>query len=342
MMGLDSFGASLTKNDAAADVHVAADEGGGGDYVVKLNGVRMTKVCDYYEEPHLLPDLAVVCISMGLYDHYLFYPVYGDKVSLPGEYEGMSKVAIVCHEELSLVGKYMQRGLDLLDGWLGEADIKPWGILDMLVAPLQEQAFIKASRGKMLRLHCAAFRRYEVKYSSWPYKAFPLSRPSKSAEDHARKGRIGAEALRSSRDDLGIYFWAISQFWNTIDLLLGDDCRETLDCDFNALTYAADHVERMNSDLTRQLDGRGQAKDAVLVSRGNLLQQCVRDHVAKGGEHPLGPRMLVAAQGRKENVSTTPLLAGLVCTPCGPEQAIKDAPSSERQSHRPNAPPLCR
>eukprot|EP00959_Pyramimonas_sp_CCMP1952_P039441 825351-Pyramimonas_sp.AAC.1 len=58
-------------------------------------------------------------------------------------------------------------------------------------APLRDQKFARWSRGQVLKMNSVMGRRYEARFSTWPYKLYPLSH---NMSDEAERNRIAEEA----------------------------------------------------------------------------------------------------------------------------------------------------
>ena len=69
----------------------------------------------------------------------------------------------------SPITKAMRALYDLLLTGSNDADHAVWGLLHLLDAPLNQQAFQRYCQGQTLRMLATVHRRYAVKYSGWPY-----------------------------------------------------------------------------------------------------------------------------------------------------------------------------
>eukprot|EP00959_Pyramimonas_sp_CCMP1952_P324950 6801375-Pyramimonas_sp.AAC.1 len=64
--------------------------------------------------------------------------------------------------------------LDLIDEW-NTGDPSRRMLLDILHAPLEDQKFSRWARGQILKTNSVMARGYETRFSTWPYKVYPLS-----------------------------------------------------------------------------------------------------------------------------------------------------------------------
>lgn len=74
-------------------------------------------------------------------------------------------------------------------------------ILDALAAPMADQNYMRWSRSQVLRLSSSVFRRYEVKYSAFPYRLRALYADPGSAANTA----LVEELLNTDEADLDPY-----------------------------------------------------------------------------------------------------------------------------------------
>ena len=175
-LGLDCFTLQPPK-DHADFVDISAGEAS-EKLRELLHGARIKKVRTYYDDDATFHDLAVLTVSVGIFDKHLLYPLLGDK---PNEGSGdgqptLSKVGLLLDQRRSLIGECQKELLSLFGPqWAnGGPARKPWAILEAVDAPLRDEGFMRRSRGAILRLNTSVFRRYEVKYSTWPYKLYAL------------------------------------------------------------------------------------------------------------------------------------------------------------------------
>ena len=74
------------------------------------------------------------------------------------------------------------------------------------------------------------------------------------------------------------------QMFNTVDKLLSRECRLRIEADlFDLHPWGTDHVECMNSVVTRECTARGPGRNFVQHARENFLSQISNVHQANGG-----------------------------------------------------------
>eukprot|EP00959_Pyramimonas_sp_CCMP1952_P105759 2211546-Pyramimonas_sp.AAC.1 len=93
--------------------------------------------------------------------------------------------------------------LKLLNTWNnGEASRRPWFLLDILHAPLTDQSFARWARGQILKTNSVMARRYETRFSAWPYKMYPLSHDRSTIQE---KLAVAREVLHAPEHMLDSY-----------------------------------------------------------------------------------------------------------------------------------------
>ena len=132
--------------------------------------------------------------------------------------------------------------LHLLTSWnAGGAFRRPWALLDAIGAPVDDPVFMVWSRSQILRLGAALFRRYEQRFSTWPYLLFILQ--VRGAPEAARRA-VAERLLAAARHHLDVYSLGIRFRFPTLDALMSSACRSVLVADFRTHAYGTDAIER--------------------------------------------------------------------------------------------------
>eukprot|EP00959_Pyramimonas_sp_CCMP1952_P290504 6076038-Pyramimonas_sp.AAC.1 len=126
-VGLDCFVDTIPKKDLE-DVdgqHVGIEQEGSDDYLKHVIRIRTKKVRDYYADDSNMYQLVVYVAILEVTDGNLLYPLLGD--ATVAKSESRSKLDTLLHEEDSIIGKFSQGMLDLLDGWnTGDPSRRQW------------------------------------------------------------------------------------------------------------------------------------------------------------------------------------------------------------------------
>lgn len=298
--GLDCF-----SGDAVAEELVVAEVDGEatGEYIAKVNATRRSRTAQYYLDEKNMHELAVLTALMEATDNTLMYPLFGDPT--PADMQTPSKLDRILDQRTSLLGHCMEKLVHLLKSWTaGGATRKPWALLDALGAPVQDEAFMRWSRSQILRLCSSIYRRYEVRFASWPYRLHALA---SEGYDRPERVSIANELLQEDDSMLDVYSRGIKALFPGVGELLSHKCRSTLAADFKAHTFATDSVERLNAELARGHSTRGPARSFVHMARESVLRQVAVSHRCRGGCSPLGAEALTK-QAQKESVECQPLL----------------------------------
>lgn len=168
---------------------------------------------------------------------------------------------------------------------------QPWCVLDLLGAPAEDQGFVSWSRGQLFRVIAIVGRRYEVKYSSWPYRLYALCSDDFSAEE---KQTIAEEALQTTRCCRDIFTQGFCLRFHTVERMLSHEARSTLRATFENVRLSTDLSERLHAEVTASKPARGNARDFSHFSRETLLKQSRVVHMQRGGSDPLKPSHLLA------------------------------------------------
>lgn len=182
----------LTVEARPGDAHKDVDAESVGAFLEHLQRTRIGKTAEYYSKPGTFFELAVYMTIVEVYGSSLLYPMLGDPArTATGNAGKLRQVDLLMDRDESAIGSRMQKLLDCLRTWdVGGPSRRPWLILEAIGAPIGG------------RLSSSVFRRYEVKYSSWPFRlrAFYDSPGSIAAAAVAQElidspGSIAATAL---------------------------------------------------------------------------------------------------------------------------------------------------
>lgn len=272
------------------------------------NRVRARRTIEYYASEESMRELPVYTVVVGAYDEDLLYPLLGDPVG-QGTTQGQSKLDALLDRNASLVAACANKFLHFLRSWTaGGPSREPWAILDMLACPVEDSNYKLFARNQILRLASAIFRRFELKFSSFPFRLHIFFSPEYTqAERHA----LATEVLGAPLDELDPYTIGIRTRFDTEDKLLSTECIATLRSDFEGHGISTDLIERMHSVMKHTVVQRARAKNFANLAREDLLKQAAAVHVARGGVHPLGAKAKGVASAT-EMLLTTPLLQGLL------------------------------
>ena len=170
----------------------------------------------------------------------------------------------------------------------------------------------------------AVFRRYELKYSSWPFKLYTLYQDVSDAS----KRVVCNELLNATTVELDTYSRGVRLRFGTVDALLSFQCRATIRSDLESHCASTDEIERMNSQLLRSVSVRGPGRNFARAATDNFMAQACEGHVSGGGRHPLAHK-LHEKRVCDERLHTSSLLQALL-----PEGA-------RHLSHHSKGPCLC-
>lgn len=267
----------------AGDGKAEADSEAVGAFLKDLQQTRIGKTAAYYAKEGTFHELAVFAAILDIYDAELLFPMLGrpsrrasDNAPKPHQLD------MLLDTTTSSIGRCLSRLRQCMETWnVGGPSRKPWLILDALGAPLDDDSFMRFARSQVLLLSSSVFRRYEVKYSSWPYRLRALYADKPSAAG------VAEELLRQRREELDPYSAGLLKIFPTLDALLSHACAEAIKSDFAAHGYTVDQVERQHADITHNLARRSPSQNFANLAREALLRQACSVHLAKGGRHPL-------------------------------------------------------
>ena len=278
--GLDCFCGPV--DDEALGGHRTAAEVDGeamAEYLAVVNKVRRARAAEYFAEEANMRELAVLTVVTEATDSLLLYPMFGD----PGRAAdtGNSKMDMLLDKEQSLVGKCMQKLLDLLDSWqVGGSSREPWALLGALGAPTMDEAFARWSRSQVLRMCSALYRRFEVRLSAWPYRLYALANDSFTEDEKIATAR---SLLQEDVVMLDVYSRGIRAMFPSVEQLLSRPCGTVLSTDFKVHPFGTDSVERLNAELARGHPSRGPARNFSHMARE-------REHASPDSCRPPSPQ----------------------------------------------------
>ncbi|CAK0846087.1 unnamed protein product [Prorocentrum cordatum] len=253
-------------------------------------GARVRTVRKYYDDDSTFWDLAVLTIVTTVFDYHLLYPVLGDSaaVDLTERQSKFSKTDILLDRHGTRIGACLFEFKRLLGPcWSQDSPARmPRSMLDVVGAPLTDDGFMKPSRGAMLRLATSTFRRYEVKYSTWPYKMYKMI-DSGAADDE--KQRVAQSLLDAPGKQLDIYNFGIRSQVDTVPELPGPRRRSISAADFKNHPHDIANIERTNSELAAYQRKRARGRSSVHVAREQIVREALRVHLDRNGLHPLSP-----------------------------------------------------
>lgn len=296
------------------------------DYFTMVNRSRLQKTRDYFGNPATLPELVVYAALLEVSDSHLLYPFLDDALREDG---GHSKLELVVHPEVSKVAMCFQELYGLLSGGWPVGNMAEtsgyWKLLVVAGAPIKELAFLQWARSQILRLVAALYRRYELRFSSWPYKLYALFCPA-FTEDHRR--RVISELLGARSEVLDIYSRGIRKLFPTPERLQSVHCQAVLEGDFARHAHNIAQVERLNAELTRGHNPRAPPRSFPNTADNMVLRQARAVHRHRGGREPLAPQAL----GRQQP------LEQLLCNPLLPVSGTSSSAASSLPLPAPPAP----
>lgn len=200
------------------------------------------------------------------------------------------KMEMLLRPSDSKVGVCFQALLGLLREWsIGGAKRRPWCLLDVVGAPVDDERFQRWVRSQVLRLASALFRRYESRLATWPYKLFALVCPEFSGEE---RDAVIASLLGAKKESLDCDSLGIRRLYPTTEALQSQGCISTLAGDFRNHSHNMAQVERLNAELTRMHNPRALAKSFPAMASHSVLKQAEAVHRGRGGDPALAPRAL--------------------------------------------------
>lgn len=287
----------------AADSRLDAEAAARADYITELNAVRARRANEYLNDASKMQELAVLTIVLGVADQLLFELLGGIDRSAPP-----CKAPDLLRRESSIIGRVLSEMLQLFDEWAAGGQLRrPWCVLDLVGAPLKDQAFAKWSRAQIVRLTASLCRRYEYKFAAWPYRLFRTTDGDWSLEE---RREVASQACQARRCCLDTFTHGIQRGFGTPEALLSDKCNLLLTTAFAGHRLTTDWSERQNAEVQAVRRHRGRALDFTNFAKESLLKQVRLVHMRSGGTDPANPPHLKASV-QSCQASRMPLLAPL-------------------------------
>jgi len=154
---------------------------------------------------------------------------------------------------------------------------------------VSDQQFAKWARGRILRVHAAVFRRYELKYSRWPYRLFRLIG---SGWDDVEQAAVVDEAMRLGRCCVDTFTRGMRARFPSGEKLRSQEAKSTIRAAFDSQRLTSDFSERQNAEIQASRAARGPAREFEHFSRAMVVKQSRVVHLRNGGDNPLRPKQL--------------------------------------------------
>lgn len=319
-IGLDAFTIGVKEIDHAPTIVV--DGEAVENPIYKIDNTRLMRLCEFFRDRKKQDDMIVMAALVDLYDSKLLYPILGDPLRDASQVS--SKLPLLIDYEKGLVAEFQQSLRSCLIMWRqGDPARVPWGLASALGAPLQDQGYMRRSRSKMARLGSAAFRMFEVKYSSVSYTIY-----FSACDYDLMPETVLDEIIRAFLEapDIELEIWArgFRRMFPTRLALMSRRARLMLRADFQSRSISTDAVERLNSIMNQGFPPGAPGRNFVYHAREVVLQQIDIAHRARGGEPPLRPRKCFET-GQQETDCVNPLLVAPLRDRGGAEESGGDA-----------------
>ncbi|CAK0875952.1 unnamed protein product [Prorocentrum cordatum] len=241
------------------------------DYWKHVFNARAKKIKAYYGDERHFWELMVFVGIFEACDSTLLYPLLGDPIVNSKRDDQRSKMDILLDKGDTAIGKFSQKMLDLADSWMGLPTRKPWCLLDMLGAPLTDQTFSRFARSQLLKLNSVMLRRYESRFSAYPYRLYPLASSTASLEEAQR---IAHDAINAPWHMKDSYTKGITSHFNTVGKMLSSECIAVLFADFRQHAYGTDFIERLNSECTAKIPDEAPRKglSAYMLEKNKYMK----------------------------------------------------------------------
>lgn len=298
------------------------DDAAKAEFFKELTGVRASRAAEYFANPTNKFELGVLVVVVGVADRLLYALLGGVSRDAPP-----CKVSTLLHRQGGLLAEVLADLLTLLDRWLvGGALRKPWCVLDILGAPVDDLDFALFARSQILRTAAAIHRRYEAKFADWPYKLFKLCSSEWTPEE---KQAVALSAISSPRCCLDSFTAGFRIAFPTAEDMLTAKASELLSLTFDTIRVTTDFCERQHAEVQAGRPTRSGAREFTHASRESLLNQLRVVHLNSNGEDPLTPAH-VAASAEHHKAIAMPLLVPSMSLITSPSQAaLGGAPASD-------------
>lgn len=147
------------------------------------------------------------------------------------------------------------------------------------------------AKSEIVLLCSAAFRRYEQKYSAYPYSLYKFTHDDMPET----RAQYINDLLATPAAELDPYTRSFRRLFPTAELLGSAQAAATVESDFSSHGYSTDVIERLHAEVTRKVHARSQGYNFTNLSRTSLLDQTVKLHVDGGAFHPLGTHLQLPA-----------------------------------------------
>ena len=127
----------------------------------------------------------MLAIALGPFDEKLLFPFMGDasKHAQQAQVSGAPLIRKLVCPGISKVVEFDSAPLELLKGWRGGLDRRPWMVLDVLKAALTKHKLKRFARAIICRLGAASQRRHTRRYAATPYSLYAHCLYDASEED---------------------------------------------------------------------------------------------------------------------------------------------------------------
>lgn len=330
-VGIDSFVRS-SPHDAAPPADVNVDDQAASSFLQEVHKSRVQKTREYYQQDRNLHELAVYAVMLETCDSRLLYPLLGDPIKDP---ELPCKINLLLNRRQSLIGSCLSGLLHLLQSWSnGGPQRRPWCILEVLRVPAADPNFARWARGQILRMCSAVFRRFEVQYSGYPFRLFPLVVPDQYTLEE--RTQVAQRLLEADRKVLDTYSAGLRRLFPNIDDVLSMECKAVLAHDFASQGHGTDCVERANAELVARTPRRAPGRNLATAARESVLRQVEVVHRTHGGSNPLG-RGVLGERAKVERLHMMPLLPASEGHPLMIEN-VPETPAPQQLLAAPAAP----
>ena len=230
-----------------------------------------------------MSELAVLTILVSTIDKTDLFPLLGDLQVHGDRPAARSRMDKLLNPKDSLVAQGDQNFVELLEGYVGEANRKPWMILDVLRSPVRDGNFKKFVKGQISKLDAAHQRRTRMKFGNALHSLYLFHMEDVDLEIMEE---IGQKILDAFVSELDIYTRIARIRFPTLQALLSYEAAMIFALDLESLFVPTDQLERMNFELTSQITKRGPGMNLSTIGREDVLHPVSVLHQARGGHDP--------------------------------------------------------
>ena len=256
--------------------------------MTEASSIRINRVLKYYADPTTWQELVVLVCVLEASDEMLYHMLGGqDRLHPPG------KVMDLVKREANIVGVALQNMQRLLEQWSTDDECRrPWCLLDAVQAPLHEQKFKSWARAQILRAASVWSRRYEQKFSSYPFSLVKLV--SDEWGDASRQSFI-SELRAGRRCCLDPFTCGLLLLYPSRDALQSKKCKQVVEAFLKTHRLSSDWSERQNAEVTASHPVRAPGRNFEVFARASVVKQARVVHMTGGGEDPLVPKALTGS-----------------------------------------------